>query len=310
MHITVLALNPAVDVELRVRRIRWEEKNVIESERRWPGGKGVNVARWITRLRSHPFLLVTLGGASGQEMESVLRRDGMRLGVVRLREPTRTNLIITSESGQLRFNPPGPRISRTQWREVLRQMDKTAPRSSAFVLSGSLPHGVPSTAYAELIRHAHRWNKPVCLDCDGAAFEAAVRARPFLAKPNERELEEWWQRPLRSETAVIKAARSLAALTQGWVLVSRGRAGAVLVNALETVVLAATGPRIRARNTVGAGDAMLAAVAIQIIQKTPPDEWLRWGVATGSAAVRVAPGELPPLRLVRQLAGRIRIVQR
>src|SRR4030095_16101288 len=198
MHITVLALNPAVDVELRVRRVRWEEKNVIESERRWPGGKGVNVARWITRLRSYPFLLVTLGGTSGQEMESVLRRDGMRLGVVRLREPTRTHLIITSESGQLRFNPPGPRISRTQLREVLRQMDKTAPRLSAFVLSGSLSQGAASTAYAKLIRHAHRWNKPVCRDCDGAAFEAAVRARPFLAKPNERDLEEWGQRPLRA----------------------------------------------------------------------------------------------------------------
>src|SRR5262245_65791142 len=103
MHVSVLALNPAVDVELRVRRVRWEEKNVIESERRWPGGKGVNVARWIRHFRRHPFLLVALGGASGQEMESVLRREGMRLGVVRLRERTRTNLIITSESGQLPF---------------------------------------------------------------------------------------------------------------------------------------------------------------------------------------------------------------
>ena len=53
--ILVIALNPSIDVEWTVPSVRWEEKNTILSERRWAGGKGVNVARWLAqelRLRA------------------------------------------------------------------------------------------------------------------------------------------------------------------------------------------------------------------------------------------------------------------
>ena len=54
--ILVVALNPSIDVEWRVDGVRWEEKNSIHSERRWAGGKGVNVARWLRHLRADRFL--------------------------------------------------------------------------------------------------------------------------------------------------------------------------------------------------------------------------------------------------------------
>ena len=309
MQITVLALNPSIDLEWRVRQVRWEEKNVVESERRWPGGKGVNVARWIAHLRGKPVLLATSGGTTGRQMECELRREGLRLRVVRLREPTRTNLIVTPPRGQLRFNPPGPRVSRSAWREVLKQFDQCAPRTDMFVLSGSLPRGLPATAYGELIRRARRWRKPVCVDCDGAAFAAAVRAQPFLVKPNQHELEAWWVRPLRSQRALLDAIRALARTTRGWVLVSRGEDGADLANATQRITLSARAPRLQSVNTVGAGDALLAAVTIQIVADKPPAEWLRWGVATGSAAVQVPAGRLPSLPRIRLLARRLSILE-
>src|SRR4030095_5363791 len=48
--ILVVALNPSIDVEWEVDEIRWEEKNSIRSEGRWPGGKGGNVGRWLGEL--------------------------------------------------------------------------------------------------------------------------------------------------------------------------------------------------------------------------------------------------------------------
>jgi sugar/nucleoside kinase (ribokinase family) len=105
MQITVLALNPSIDLEWRVRQVRWEEKNVVESERRWPGGKGVNVARWIAHLGGEPLLLVTSGGTTGRQMESELRREGLRLRVVRLREPTfHILLVLVLAPRSLRFD--------------------------------------------------------------------------------------------------------------------------------------------------------------------------------------------------------------
>ena len=60
MSSLIVALNPSIDLEWRVDQVRWEEKNTIESERRWAGGKGVNVARWLRHLGGKPRLLLPL----------------------------------------------------------------------------------------------------------------------------------------------------------------------------------------------------------------------------------------------------------
>lgn len=131
------------------------------------------------------------------------------------------------------------------------------------------------------------------LDCDGAAFAAAVKARPFLVKPNEHELALWWGKPLRTEREILQAARKLSATTQGWVLVSRGGKRSWLVNVSEDVEICATPPRVKPRHTVGAGDALLAAVANQIMLGKPPADWLRRGLETGTAATQLQAGKLP-----------------
>src|SRR5262245_45338872 len=119
MHTLVVALNPSVDVEWRVPQVLWEEKNVLESERRWPGGKGVNVARWLKHLGGRPKLLLPLGGATGAELQTGLRAGRLPFRAVPLREATRANVIVTTQSqGQLRFNPPGPRLSSDDWSRV------------------------------------------------------------------------------------------------------------------------------------------------------------------------------------------------
>lgn len=161
------------------------------------------------------------------------------------------------------------------------------------ILSGSLPRGVPNNVYADLIRLAHRFGVRTLLDCDGAAFVAAIKARPFLVKPNEHELAQWFGKPLRTEKEIFHAARKLSATTRGWVLVSRGGKRSWLVHMNEKVELHATPPRVKPRNTVGAGDALLAAVANQITLGKPPTDWLRFGIETGTAATLLQAGKLP-----------------
>ena len=75
MSALILALNPSIDAEWRVADVLWEEKNNVQSERRWAGGKGINVARWLKYLGGRPQLLLPLGGPSGQELVGCLRRE-------------------------------------------------------------------------------------------------------------------------------------------------------------------------------------------------------------------------------------------
>ena len=130
------------------------------------------------------------------------------------------------------------------------------------------------------------------LDCDGPAFAEAIKASPFLVKPNEHELAGWWGRALRSEAQIVRAACALSEETSGWVLVSRGGKRGLLVNVAEDFQAFASPPRVKPRNTVGAGDALLAAVALQIQGDQPPEQWLQFGLQIGSAATQRPAGNL------------------
>lgn len=289
----ILALNPSIDAEWRVDDVRWEEKNNVHSERRWAGGKGINVARWLKFLGGKPQLILPLGGKTGDELSGCLRMEKIRAQVIRLRELTRVNVIVTTNAGrQMRFNPLGPKLSQNEWSAVLKCVARELPRADLFILSGSLPRGVPVTAYAQLLRLARRFEVRTLLDCDGPAFAAAVKARPFLVKPNEHELAQWWCKPLRSQKAIIHAARALSEETRGWVLVSRGAKRSVLLNAPENFRAFAVPQRVKPRNTVGAGDALLAAAARQIQNGAPPQKWLEFGLKIGSAATQRMAGKL------------------
>jgi 1-phosphofructokinase family hexose kinase len=294
MRLCVVALNPAIDAEWRVDDVLWEEKNVVHSQRRWPGGKGVNVARWLKLLGADSELLIPLGGDTGREMLAGLRAQKILSHVVPLAEPTRVNVVVTTAAGrQMRFNPPGPKLSAREWRAVLAAAERSVKRGAALILSGALPPGVPVDAYAKLIRLAHRFGAATFLDCDGAALAAGAKAKPFLVKPNLHELSRWVGRELRGRRNVEQAARNLSKQTQGWVLVSLGAQGAMLVRERQEFCAHASAPKVRVRNTVGAGDALLAAAAAGFATGAAPTEWLRAGVAAGTAATTCEAGVLP-----------------
>jgi 1-phosphofructokinase family hexose kinase len=303
----VLALNPSVDVEWRVAKIRREEKNEVLSERRWPGGKGVNVARWLKHLGARPRLLIPLGGPTGKEIATGLASEAIDTRVHPLRAATRANVIVTADSGgQLRFNPLGPALSPADWQALLRLIKRELPRASLLVLSGSLPRGVRPDAYAEILCLAREAGVKTLLDCDGPPFAAAVTVQPFLVKPNHHELAEWYNRPVRSAEGLRKAAHQLSQVTRGWVLVSRGAAGAILVHSQNGFDLHLAAPAVKPLNTVGAGDALVAAVAREIERKSAPQEWLRRGVAAGTAATTQLAGHLPNRACLSRMAARIR----
>lgn len=304
----VLALNPAIDAEWRVDRIRWDEKNVLAGESRWAGGKGINVARWLQHLGGAPRLLIPLGGPAGDEMARQLAGQKISARVIALKEPSRVNVMVTQEQGpQLRFNQPGPRLTRGEWRATFAAAREELCRAGLLLLSGSLPRLAPADTYARLVRRARAAGVRTLLDCDGPALPPGLREKPLLVKPNEFELEQWAGRKLRGDAAVLRAARDMAAVTGGWVLVSRAGAGALLVNGREDFTAFARIPEVPVRNTVGAGDSLLAAVALQILREQPPQAWLRWGVATASAAVQVPAGTLASLANVREMSARVRI---
>jgi 1-phosphofructokinase family hexose kinase len=308
MSILIVALNPSIDVEWRVKDVAWEEKNQVLMERRWAGGKGVNVARWLKYLGCRSRLFLPLGGPNGAELQGELVAKKFSHITVSVSGWTRANVIVTTEAGrQMRFNPLGPKLQAAEWTQIFARCSDELALASCVILSGSLPREAPANVYARLVRSARTARSKALLDCDGPAFAAAVKAKPFLVKPNEHELSQWAGREFRSEPELISAASELSTVTGGWVLISRGAAGAVLLNKTVNAGFTVRVPQVRPLNTVGAGDAMVAAVGKQLVAGAPPEEWLRWGAATATAVTQEIAGRLPALASVKSIAAQLKV---
>lgn len=290
-RIVVVSSNPAVDVEWRVESLRPEEKNEVRSESRWPGGKGINVARWLVRLGAPVELILPLGGATGREIASGLRSEGIPYRAVAIGKPTRANVVVTTDSGtQFRLNPTWPVLDREEVGRLDRRVRESMVGASLMVVSGALVRGAPVGLYADWLRAAGKVGVRVFLDCDGAAFRQAVPAAPFLVKPNLHELEQWSGRSLEDPRDREAAMRQLAAATHGWVVLSCGEEGAWITCDGSEAIVRRRAKRVRVRNTVGAGDAMLAGIVNSVFQEEMPSAWLRAGIQSAARSIATEPG--------------------
>ena len=289
--IVVVSTNPAVDVEWRVDSLQPEEKNEVRSESRWPGGKGINVARWLVRLGAQVELILPLGGTTGQEIAEGLRSEAIPYTAVAIGKPTRANVVVTTDTGaQYRLNPTWPVLGRDEVKRLDQRVRESMAGSSLMVISGALVRGAPVGLYAGWIKAARGYGIPVFLDCDGAAFRKAVSARPFLVKPNLHELEQWAGRGLKDHGDRETALRQLTAATHGWVVLSCGEEGAWMMGDRSDALVQAPAKPVRVRNTVGAGDAMLAGIAQSFSKDELPSEWLQAGIRSAARSIGRAPG--------------------
>jgi len=151
------------------------------------------------------------------------------------------------------------------------------------VLSGSLPPGTPLDAYALLTGKAANKGVPTLLDADGEALRQGLAGRPVLVKPNANELMQWTGRELKTIRAVATAAGQLRQAGAGAVVVSLGAEGLLAVT--EQGSWRALPPEKVAGNPTGAGDAVVAALALGLCEKTPWPARLRQAVALSAAAV-------------------------
>jgi tagatose 6-phosphate kinase len=162
------------------------------------------------------------------------------------------------------------------------------------IISGAVPTGFPPDFYGQLVSDAWRLHQSrTIVDASGPALAAALRAQPYLVKPNLQELEAWAGTALADDEAILAAARRLHAAGPLVVLVSMGARGLMLV--APEGAWRAEPPTVAATHTAGSGDALLAGFAAGLLQGLSAEEVLRLAIACGTAnALTSAPGEVRP----------------
>ncbi|MBP3489984.1 MAG: 1-phosphofructokinase [Roseburia sp.] len=294
MIITV-TMNPAIDKTIEIDRLVAGGLNRIRKVEYDAGGKGINVSKTIRELGGESIATGFIGGNAGNTIATVLEEKGITCDFVTVDGETRTNTKVFESSGAVtELNEPGPTITAAQMERLLEKLSGYAKEDTLFILAGSIPSGVDKEIYAKIIRLVHEKGAKVLLDADGELFRNALPAGPDIIKPNRVELEEYAGYDYRAATEeLLKLARDFVAQGIETVAVSMGKSGALFVrDGYEAECPALS---VKAHSTVGAGDAMVAALAYAWNNKLDNDDTVRLAIATSAGAVTTI-GTKPPTR--------------
>lgn len=281
--VSVLALNPAVDISYEVPQLIADRKVRADSTAYHPGGNGINVALALTKLGLPIHCCSAVGGESG---DLLLRLLGDALGsnhrVFRVSGETRLNatLLQRRPPSQYEVDSRGPDVPA----EVLKELDAcflSACSDGYGVLTGSIPPGVPDDHYRYLVERIQGQGGRAVVDAHGALLQQAIEAQPYLVRVNNYVLEMTTQHRLDDIDAIAQAARELQQQGIGKLCVSLGARGAVLLDADNSYHCEA--PRVRVLSTVGCGDALLAGLLAAEQRGDDIPAMLRFGVICGSA---------------------------
>ncbi|WP_312419665.1 1-phosphofructokinase [Anaerospora hongkongensis] len=287
--IVTITLNPALDHTVHIPQFQTGEVNRAQQQRIDPGGKGINVAK-VVRALGYP---VAVTGFLGQDNSKVFNEYFQRKAIdnffVEVTGAARVNIKIVDEhNGQVtEINFPGLISTSPDLAKLTGVIRRLTDDRQYFVISGSLPQGLPDTIYGQLIEILKGQRVKVLLDSSGAALREGIKALPDAIKPNLEELSQLMGKSLEKENDIRKAIAELLAGGIKQVVVTLGSQGAIIADKEQT--LRVRPPAVIAKSTVGAGDALVAGFVVGQTRGLSLAECARLGTAAATASV-IQPG--------------------
>lgn len=276
-----VTFNPALDYVVRVEDFQPGETNRTASDEVQFGGKGINVSTVLRNLGVDNVALGFLAGFTGKGLEQGLRESGINTDFIWLeRGLTRINVKIKA-GRETEINGQGPDISPAALEQLFARLDQLQ-EGDVLVLAGSIPRSLPDDIYQRILQRLEGRGILSVVDATRDLLCAVLPYHPFLIKPNDRELGEIFGRVLTTDAEIEDCARQLQARGARNVLVSMAGAGSLLVD--ETGKSHRLGvPKGTVRNSVGAGDSMVAGFLAGWLKEHDYDIAHRMGAAAGSA---------------------------
>ena len=279
--IYTVTFNPAIDYVVWLDRLEPGSINRARQELIQFGGKGINVSVVLGNLGVDNRALGFLAGFTGQAVEQGLAQMGVQTDFIHL-EAGVTRINVKIKGGEeTELNGRGPDIDPAALGQLFEKLDGLAG-PDVLVLAGSIPASLPSDVYEQIMARLDGKGVRVVVDAEGELLSKVLRYRPFLIKPNNLELGGIFGRELHTQEEIRACAAALQERGARNVLVSMAGDGAILLDEQGGFHQIAA-PQGTVRNSVGAGDSMVAGFLAGFLQSGSFEQALRMGAATGSA---------------------------
>jgi 1-phosphofructokinase family hexose kinase len=284
--ILTLTINPAIDRNVSVDKLVFEDRAYILARTETAGGRGINASRVLHGFGAKTIALLTSGGSAGERMEKSLASMHFPFEVVHVKSESRINITISDKQGlTIKLNEVGAPLDAKEVKEIRLLVEARIAKAHWLMICGSIPPEVSPHFYSEIIELAKRHGVKTLVDTDGDALLHSLEAKPTIITPNQLEAERLLGRALITRTHFLEALDRIQKMGSEMVILSLGSRGAM--GSSPEGIFEALPPHIDAVSPIGAGDAMAAAFAWSMEKKKSFADSLRWGVAAGTAKARL-----------------------
>lgn len=276
----VVCPNLAVDRILQVPNFEATRVQRSSSVILQPGGKGSNAARVFRQLGGKVILAGFVGKQDGSWIASRLRAKGIIVEAVTAYDAaSRTCTIVcdpVSGAHPTVINEESPEIEPGSAQRLIARIERWIPRVDAVLTTGSLPRGLQTDFYAQVLDRARARSKVTAIDAAGQVLREGMAAHPFFMKPNWEEFCQFTDGQMLSMLAPHSA-------------LTFGEAGAALF--YDGTCIYGAPPRIERNNPIGAGDAFAAGYLKSLLDGAKPEDCLRSALAAAACdAATLRPG--------------------
>ncbi|WP_088815563.1 MULTISPECIES: 1-phosphofructokinase [Listeria] len=277
--IYTITLNPSIDYIVEVADLKIGDLNRMKRDYKLPGGKGINVSRVLNQLGVKTIASGFLGGFTGRFIAEWLTKEGIATDFADIADDTRINIKLKA-GDETEINGLGPDITEAEVAAFFAQLEKVQA-NDVVILSGSVPPSLGANFYDRIIQLCLKKGAEFMIDTTGAELLRALSKKPILIKPNHHELAELFGVHFESKEDLIPYGKKCLELGAKHVIVSMAGDGALLFTGDD--VYFAEPIKGQVKNSVGAGDSMIAGFVGTFAETGDPVRAFQFGVATGTA---------------------------
>lgn len=280
--IYTVTLNPSLDYVVDVDDFELGRTNRAVSERLYAGGKGINVSFVLKNLGFESTALGFSAGFTGEEIKKQIQERGITENFITvLNGQSRINIKLRGQQ-ETEINGMGPDIEKEHIQQLLKKLSVLST-GDYLILAGSVPMKINDTIYYDILKTLDKKGIKAVVDTTGDLLLNVLKYHPFLIKPNIHELSELFSTEIKTKEDVVQYGLKLQDMGAQNVIVSMAGDGAVFI-CENGEIYKSEAPKGVVKNSVGAGDSMVAGFLAGFCETKDFAKAFKMGVCTGSAS--------------------------
>lgn len=283
--------NPAIDALYSLADFETGKTYTGVHSRIDPAGKGVNVARIISALGEETAVIGIMPEASRGMYELAMKGISIGASFFPVAGAARINVTISEADGgrTTHISAQNQKLASGMQSEFIDFLEQQMKTKDLWALSGSVPDGFERGLYQKVIAILKKKKIGCLLDSSDAALTMGIRAKPDMVKPNLSELESYFGEKIKGIRHIALRGKRLLDLGIPRIFISLGSDGLIALQGNDCLLCSA--PSVKAVDTVGCGDALVAGLMVGWKRSFSFTEMCRMAVACGvSKALHLGAG--------------------